>query len=154
MSDKMSTLLDAEEEMAKAIKKINDALEDLGKFRIASETLDEASKKSQQVLQALSDVARHLGEGAKLLKEEGVTAFRNELAGSLQQATEANKAAFKKLAEGLDAFKNKLSKQLEDTSNSVQKAKRKASLAMVFVIAFGVVNLGALGFIIYKLVVI
>lgn len=127
MSDNTASLLQAEEEMAKVVERINSSLENLKKFESASNTLDKASAKSTEVLTALTDAARCLETGAKVLNQEGITSFRKVLAQKLTEASDVNR------------------KKLE-------KMQKQMSTTMLLVISIGTLNLAVLGFLVFKLI--
>jgi hypothetical protein len=162
MSDKISSLLDAEQEMTKAIQKIDATLADLEKFKAASDALSDIYTKNHELLKGLREVAERLQEGAKHLGEEGVAGFKDALAGGLVDSASKTTSA-------LEAFEEKVGKVLVETNDAIGKAleatqeklaqgeardlaaRKKISTLTVIVIVLGVLQLAAAGVLAFKL---
>lgn len=124
MIETNQSLLDAEKEMALAVKKINEGINNLEGFKSASEALNDIAAKNEAVLTSLLEVAQHLERGAKQLNEKGIAEFNTTIANSLTTTSED--------------ITDKLSQKLKVLQTRVT-ALGLLSLALLAYVAFGAI---------------
>lgn len=79
MNSSKDSGLDAEDSLYMALEKIQEGLNDLDRFKTASSSLDQASQKSTEILDALRDASKLLETAATNLSEKSLANFEQHL---------------------------------------------------------------------------
>jgi len=135
MMETNQSLLDAEKEMALAVKKINEGINNLEEFKSASEALNDIAAKNETVLTSLLEVAQHFERGAKQLNEKGIAEFNTTIANSL---TTTQDSITEVISENNKDITDKLSQKLKVLQTSVITLGL-LNLALLAYVAFGAI---------------